>query len=97
MRDDRPVEVQVEALGARRFRVRVHDGAGETAHEVTVPRRLEGGPDLDDEDLEHVVRESFHFLLRHEAASSILTRFSLDDITRYFPEYPDELSRRLGT
>jgi hypothetical protein len=43
-----------------------------------------------------VVRESFEFLLEREPASSILARFSLTDISRYFPEYPEELARRLG-
>jgi hypothetical protein len=37
---------------------------------------------------ERVVRESFRFPLGREPASSILSRFSLSDITRYFPEYP---------
>jgi hypothetical protein len=43
-----------------------------------------------------VVRESFRFLLEREPASSILRRFSLGDIARYFPEYPSELERRLA-
>lgn len=48
------------------------------------------------EDLERVVRASFEFLLEREPASSILPEFSLDVIGRYFPEYEDELRRRLG-
>jgi hypothetical protein len=43
-----------------------------------------------------VVRESFHFLLEREPATSILRQFSLSDISRYFPEYPSELERRLS-
>jgi hypothetical protein len=42
------------------------------------------------------VRESFRFLLERERATSILARFSLSDISRYFPEYPSELARRLS-
>ena len=49
-----------------------------------------------DEDLERVVRVSFEFLLEREPAASILPEFSLDVIGRYFPEYEDELPRRLG-
>ncbi len=89
-------EVEVNALGDRRFRVDVRDGAVETTHDVTVPAWIRGGPSLRDEDLERAVRQSFLFLLERERASSILARFSLDDITRYFPEYPSELTRRLG-
>jgi hypothetical protein len=43
-----------------------------------------------------VVRESFNFLLEREPATSILREFSLYDIARYFPEFPDELRRRLS-
>jgi hypothetical protein len=49
-----------------------------------------------DEDLERVVRTSFEFLLEREPASSIMREFSLDVISRYFPEYEDELPRRLA-
>jgi hypothetical protein len=42
------------------------------------------------------VRESFAFLLEREPASSILPDFSLAITSRYFPEYGDELSERLG-
>ena len=40
---------------------------------------------------EELVRASFAFLLDREPATSILTRFSLDVIGRYFPEYTSEL------
>ena len=63
---------------------------GTSHHRVTVPDRF------GDEDLERVVRISFEFLLEREPASSILSEFSLDVIGRYFPEYDDELARRLG-
>jgi hypothetical protein len=63
---------------------------------VTVPERLGEGLELRDDDLERVVRESFRFLLERERATSILARFSLGDISHYFPEYRDELARRLS-
>ena len=44
---------------------------------------------------EEVVRESFQFLLERESAASILPEFSLDQIGRYFPEFFQELPRRL--
>jgi hypothetical protein len=46
--------------------------------------------------VERLVRESFVFLLEREPASSILSRFSLQDIARYFPEYGEEIARRLS-
>lgn len=41
-----------------------------------------------------LVRESFAFLLEREPPTSILPRFSLDVIGRYFPEYQSEMRRR---
>ncbi len=79
-------DIAVTPCGARAFDV-VIDGS--SRHRVTVPERF------GDDDLERVVRESFAFLLEREPASSILREFSLDVIGRYFPEYDDELSRRL--
>jgi hypothetical protein len=86
-------EIAIYPIGPREFRVEVSEGAQRTTHEVTVPESL--GEEVTNDDFERVVRESFRFLLEREPASSILSRFSLSDITRYFPEYPSELARRL--
>jgi hypothetical protein len=58
---------------------------------VSVPER----PEFEGEDTERLVRASFEFLLEREPASSILAEFELSEIGRYFPEYWDELQRRL--
>lgn len=89
-------DIRITPLGAREFRVQVREGERETTHRVTVPEQLGEGLDLRDDDLERVVRESFRFLLEREPASSILAQFSLSEISRYFPEYPGELARRLS-
>ena len=61
--------------------------AAATTHEVTVSpavlaRLAPGSPDPGD-----LVRRSFAFLLAREAKESILGRFDLPLISRYFPEY----------
>jgi hypothetical protein len=89
-------EISISPLAPREFRVQVREGEGETTHQVTVPERLAGGLELRDDDLERAVRESFLFLLERERATSILARFSLGDISDYFPEFPTELARRLS-
>lgn len=89
-------EIGITPLGERVFTVRVRDGGEETTHQVTVPQRLAGGLELGDDNLEPLVRESFRFLLRRERASSILARFSLSDIARYFPDYPGEIGHWLS-
>lgn len=80
-------EIAVTPRGAREFDVVVD---GTSRHRVTVPERF------GDEGLERVVRLSFEFLLEREPASSIMREFSLDVIRRYFPEYEEELPRRLA-
>jgi hypothetical protein len=87
-------KIAINALGPREFQVEVSEGGRRTTHRVAVPYSL-GDVQLPSDDLEPVVRESFRFLLEREPASSILSRFSLSDITRYFPEYPSELTHRL--
>jgi hypothetical protein len=66
-----------------------------TQHTVTVRREV-----LDalapGSDAERLVRASFAFLLEREPRSSILRQFDLTEIATYFPEYPDEIRRRLG-
>jgi hypothetical protein len=89
-------DISISPLAPREFRVQVREGDRETTHQVTVPDRLGKRLELRDDDLERVVRESFHFLLERERATSILAQFSLSDISRYFPEYPNELARRLS-
>jgi len=75
------------------YRVEVGRGPKRTVHDVTVPaeaaRRLGWAP----EHRADLVRATFAFLLEREPASSILRRFDIEVVGRYFPEYPDEISR----
>ncbi len=89
-------DIDITAMGPREFGVQVREGEAETSHRVTVPQSLIDDLQLDEDDLERVVRESFHFLLEREAASSIMDEFSLNEISRYFPEYSEELTTRLA-
>jgi hypothetical protein len=78
------------------FAVQLEEGDSRTSHRVHVPAALLNDLGLVDVDHERVIRESFAFLLEREPPSSILREFSLDVIPRYFPEYQEELPRRLG-
>ena len=88
--------ISITPVAPRVFRVEVREGQGATTHQVTVPERIDETLELREDDLQRVVRESFRFLLEREPATSILRQFSLGDISRYFPEYPSELERRLS-
>ena len=86
-------DIRVTPTGDREFEVVV--GEGESAYRVTVPEGLVAELSLPEDDLEGVVRESFVFLLEREPASSIMSEFSLDVIPNYFPEYKEEMPKRL--
>ena len=80
-------QITVESSGGAVYRVIVKQGRSETTHEVTVTpddvARYAPGTTA-----ERLLEASFEFLLEREPASSILSRFALPVIERYFPEYP---------
>jgi hypothetical protein len=88
--------ITITPMDAEWFGVQIEEGDTTTTHRVHVTAVLLGDLGLADVDRERVVRESFEFLLEREPSSSILSEFSLDVIPRYFPEYYDELRRRLS-
>jgi hypothetical protein len=76
------------------YRVTVVEAAGSSSHEVTVQpsdvaRYAPGATP------EALLEASFRFLLEREPKESILTRFDLPVIERYFPDYPKRLSAYL--
>ena len=77
-------------------RVAVGDDPGRTEHLVTVSaadlQRLV--PDATDPT--ELVRASFTFLLAREGRGSILRRFELPVIGRYFPEYESEIGAAMA-
>ena len=89
-------KIEVEKIDNSKFRVRVTEDGSETTHEVTLRpndyTRLTGGK-IEPEEL---VRRSFEFLLEREPKESILIRFDLPVIGRYFPEFEREIKRRLS-
>jgi hypothetical protein len=88
-------KIEVEKIDQFKFRIRIIEAGSETTHEVTVSpndyTKL-AGEKIQPEEL---VRRSFEFLLEREPKESILTRFDLSVIRRYFPEYDMEMKRRL--
>jgi len=88
-------EIQVDRIDDDTFRVEVRESGGRSVHEVTAPssqrRRYAGGASA-----EKVIEASFQFLLEREPRGSILARFELAVIERYFPDYPREIRKRLG-
>ena len=90
-------EIDVRRLAEGHYEVAVRDGGRSTVHRVSVAAELVGELGVDDDaKVERLVRESFAFLLEREPSTSILRQFSLGDISRYFPEYREEIRRRLA-
>ena len=89
-------KVEVEKTGNLEFRVRVVEKGSESTHHVSMKQadyaRLTGGK-IEPEEL---VRRSFEFLLEREPKESILSRFDLSVISRYFPDFEGEIKRKVS-
>jgi hypothetical protein len=88
-------DITVTRTNDTTFRVTVAESGGETTHDVTLTAddlaRYAAGASPED-----LVRASFEFLLEREPKESILSRFALPVIERYFPEYPRVIGTRVG-
>jgi hypothetical protein len=85
-----------QAADPLQFEVVVKEGRSESRHLVTMSvaqceRLTKGG-----RAPEACIEAAFRFLLDREAKESILARFDVSVISRYFPEFERELPRYLG-
>jgi hypothetical protein len=88
------IEVKPASLGWT-CEVTFEDRSGVSRHTVSVSSGdlARWGRGEGESAVEDLVRRSFEFLLRREPAGSILSRFELSVIQRYFPEYDEEIRR----
>ena len=77
------------------FEVVVREGEGETRHHVTMSREMCDRLTADKHTPERCLEAAFRFLLDRESKESILGRFDVTVISRYFPEFDKELPRYL--
>ena len=89
-------QIDVDSQGDHAYSVTVTDNHHVTQHEVVVPPGLLEQLSLGADDEERLVRKSFEFLLERETSTSILSRFKLDVIGHYFPDYVKIVGRRLA-
>ena len=75
------------------FAVTVSEGGSQTEHQVTLNEsdafNLAGGY----ASKEEFIRACFQFLLEREPKESILRRFDVSVISRYFPEFEERIRR----
>lgn len=87
-------EIEVAKKDSKTFEVTVR-AKTTTTHTVTLKqdyyRELTGGK----VSPETLIEKSFEFLLERESNTSILSRFDLPVIGRYFPEYEKTIVKRL--
>lgn len=74
------------------FQVKVDEDNSESTHTVTVDdkyhKKLTGGV-IPKEDM---IKKSFEFLLEREPKESIMSKFDLKVINKFFPEYESYIS-----
>ena len=90
-------QIEVKKLDDKSFEVRVIEGKSESSHRVTVADKDYDRLTAGKMSPEELMRRSFEFLIEHESKESILARFDLSVISRYFPQYEREIKKRLGT
>ena len=83
------IEVKKKKQG--KFLVIIDEGNSKTEHNVELDdeyyRKLTNGKITEEE----LIKKSFEFLLKRESKESILSRFNLKIIKRYFPEYEEKI------
>jgi hypothetical protein len=95
LREALATKIEVEKLDATHFRVRVIEAGSESTHDVTLDSRDHAKLTGRAVEAEELIRKSFQFLLEREPKESILKRFDLSVISRYFPEYESEIKKRV--
>jgi hypothetical protein len=82
--------------GALDFEVVVREGQGETRHHVTMSREMYERLTAGKHTPERCLEPAFRFLLDREPKESILGRFDVAAISRYFTEFEREMPRYLS-
>jgi len=83
--------IKIQPVSDIEFEVTIEEGGSSTRHVVTIDdayhKQLAGGRMSKQE----LVKKSFEFLLSREPKESILRKFHLKEISRYFPDYEDQV------
>jgi hypothetical protein len=92
-----PANIQVERRGPGLFQVTLAEGASQTVHSVSLSPGYYEKLTQKQIPEEVLIERSFQFLLEHEPKESILREFDLPLIGHYFPDYENEIRKRLAT
>ena len=75
----------------------VSEGKSETRHRVTMSPEMSERLTAGKHTPERCLEAAFRFLLDREPKESILRRFDVTAISRYFPEFEREMPRYLNS
>lgn len=79
--------ITVQKIKNDEFRVRVEENDSRSEHLVTLDDGYHAQLTKGNISKEELIRRSFEFLLERESKESILRKFNLKVISKYFPEY----------
>jgi hypothetical protein len=86
------MKVIVKEINQQSFHVTII-ASSTTTHEVTVSPSYAKQLCRPNQTTAALIEQSFAFLLARESNTSILRRFDLSVISRYFPEYESEMTK----
>ena len=87
--------IGVNMVAANVYEV-VVEGDTETTHRVRMSQEYYRSLCAATVTHEYVLIQAFRFLLERESNTAILAEFELCEISRYFPEFEDEIKQRLN-
>lgn len=71
------------------YKVFISDDFGKKSFNVSMDKGFYKDLNTKTDDTE-VIRKSFEFLLKRESKESILSKFNIEEIINYFPEFREE-------
>lgn len=86
--------IEVNRKTQQEFTVIVEEGGARTAHTVTLDDNYYQALTQSLITKEELIRKSFEFLLRRESKESVLSKFNLKVINKYFPEFEKEIKTK---
>jgi len=90
-----PAKIEVTAIREGEFQVVVVEGTSRSKHQVTLKERDYARLSEGKIKPEELIVRSFEFLLEYEPKESILPRFDLLEIARYFPGFERHVRQKM--
>jgi hypothetical protein len=91
-------DIQIQKTGENEeessFSIAIEETGSRSTHQVTLSRSDHRELGVETESAEQFVRRCIEWLLVRESKESILSRFDIREISRYFPRFREEIRKR---